>query len=75
MAYRRTTRSRSGGYSRAARRAPARRSGRTVRRRSSSRSSSVNTMRIVIETHPASPVSRPDMAPLVRKDTGGKAKL
>lgn len=72
MAYRRTSRARS-GYSRS--RAPARRSSSARRSRGSRRAAAPpGVLRIVIENSNASAVSRPELLPLVRKPTNGKAR-
>lgn len=79
MAYRRSTRNGYRARGRTTYRAPARRrsTGRSVSRRSSSsRGRGQQTVRIVLETAPHSPVSRNNpFAPVVEAKGNGKAKL
>lgn len=78
MAYRRNARSGAGSRYRSTRSAPARRrsTGRSrVTRSGGRRASGGNTIRLVLETAPQSPVSRNPFAPVIEAKGRGRAKL
>lgn len=77
MAYRRSTRNGYGSRYRSARPAAGRRrsTGRRVTRRSTRSRSGGQTIRLVLETAPQSPVSRNPFQPVIEAKGRGKAKL